>query len=76
MGNLFVAKIVILPSEETLIPLKNVCKAHIFDIFAVQIARSSNGRTSDFDSDCIGSNPVRATPKALRLRRAFLLIKT
>jgi len=25
------------------------------------IALSSNGRTSDFDSECIGSNPVRAT---------------
>ncbi len=24
-------------------------------------ARSSNGRTSDFDSDCVGSNPARAT---------------
>lgn len=26
-----------------------------------KIARSSNGRTSDFGSDCVGSNPARAT---------------
>ncbi len=29
--------------------------------FAPAIARSSNGRTSDFGSDCVGSNPARAT---------------
>lgn len=30
------------------------------------IARSSNGRTSDFGSDYVGSNPARATNKPLR----------
>jgi hypothetical protein len=39
--------------------------------FAPPNARSSNGRTSDFDSDCIGSNPVRATRKKPRNLRGF-----
>lgn len=31
-----------------------------------RIARSSNGRTADFGSACVGSNPARATIKNLR----------
>lgn len=38
------------------------------------IARSSNGRTSDFGSDCVGSNPARATSQTLiRFRKERIL---
>ena len=43
------------------------------------IARSSNGRTSDFGSDCVGSNPARATkeePSAYAGGFAFYGIQT
>lgn len=37
------------------------------------IARSSNGRTSDFGSDCVGSNPARATKLNPLPRGGFFL---
>lgn len=47
-----------------------------FIYLCTPIARSSNGRTSDFDSDCIGSNPVRATNEKPRKCVAFFMTKT
>lgn len=50
-------------------------KNKIVVIFAPLIARSSNGRTSDFGSDCVGSNPARATVKeSAPTERIFYLV--